>query len=91
LDEGIDGTRCQEPIVHCLPESSREEGAEVARIDLATFIGRAAVAAQYATSYLSFPDARFEIATEVVEGRWLFHAGTMQAARFSVSRRRGVR
>ena len=44
-----------------------------------TFTGRAAVAAQYAGSYAAFPDARFEIETEVVDGRWLFHAGTMHA------------
>ena len=44
-----------------------------------TFTGRGAVEAQYATSYLAFPDARFEIETEVVGGRWLFHAGTMYA------------
>jgi predicted ester cyclase len=44
-----------------------------------TFTGRAAVEAQYAMSYLAFPDARFEIETEVVDGPWLFHAGTMHA------------
>ncbi len=44
-----------------------------------TFTGRAAVEAQYAASYAAFPDARFEIETEVIEGRWLFHAGVMHA------------
>ena len=43
------------------------------------FTGRAAVEAQYAMSYVAFPDARFEIESEVLDGRWLFHAGTMHA------------
>lgn len=43
------------------------------------FRGRAAVAAQYATLYAAFPDARFEIAGEVVEGAQLFHWGVMHA------------
>jgi predicted ester cyclase len=42
-----------------------------------TFEGRQAVAAQYAMSYVTFPDARFEIADEVVKGTVLFHSGVM--------------
>ncbi len=38
--------------------------------------GRAAVAAQYAMSYATVPDMRFEIEHEVVEGNQLFHSGT---------------